>query len=712
MGLNKSLAGRYCGIFTIKLSFLLITVASSTVFIPTVQGHPKPRSTVEEGDPVSLETVQVEGRATDLIGVAQSASQGVVGQPEFKYRPLSRVGELVEVVPGTLATQHSGSGKANQYFLRGFNLDHGTDFSVFVDGVPMNMPTHAHGQGYLDLNSIIPDLVDKVEFGKGPYYADVGDFSSAGYARMHTLHSLPQGLLKFTGGEFGYYRIVLANSHSVGPGELLYGGEAHFYDGVWKQPEDLHKHNGMLRYTIDENDWGISFNGKVYHSTWTATNQIPLRAIQNDTLDLYGTMDPTDGGNSNRYSVSSNFWSRGDSYRNDFNAYVVYSDLGLYSNFTGFIDPRGDQILQKERRVIVGGSGEQTMYAKWFGLDMDNTIGLQVRHDEIMGLTLNHTQARKTLESIRLDDVSETSVGLYIKNQTRWLPKFRSIAGLRSDFFDFDVSSISQSLNSGDKGGAILSPKLSLIAGPWYDTEIFFNLGYGYHSNDARGTVQRLDPVGGMPVAAVSPLVWSRGGELGVRSQYVKGLNSTLAIWWLQMNSELVFVGDAGTTEPTGRSERYGVEWTNYYKPTDWLTLDADLAFTSARYTHVARDANNVPNSVGRVISAGIVVDLPQGFFATARLRHFGHVALTEDDTAFAGDTTLVNFGTGYQYKDYKVEVDVFNAFDSKASDIAYYYNSCLRGETCPGGDDPGIPGIMKHPVEPRMVRVTASLRF
>ena len=243
--------------------------------------HPQPKSATKEEEPATLETVEVEGRATDLIGSTSSASQGVVGQPEFKFRPLARVGELLEVVPGMIATQHSGSGKANQYFLRGFNLDHGTDFAVFLDGVPMNNPTHAHGQGYLDLNSIIPELMDKVEYGKGPYYADVGNFASAGYARMHTMHKLDKGFVKFTGGSYDYYRLVAAHSNRIGDGVLLYGGEATFYDGRWQQPEDTKKFNGMLRYTIDNDQWGLSVNGKAYHNTWNATNQIPLLSMKN-----------------------------------------------------------------------------------------------------------------------------------------------------------------------------------------------------------------------------------------------------------------------------------------------------------------------------------------------------------------------------------------------------------------------------------------------
>ncbi|MGX2031201.1 TonB-dependent receptor [Methylocaldum gracile] len=683
-------------------------IALGTLAEPVLP-HPQP----EEEDPSSLlvlDTVEVQGRATDLLGAANSASQGVVGQPEFKYRPLSRVGELVEVVPGALATQHSGTGKANQYFLRGFNLDHGTDFSVTVDGVPMNLPTHAHGQGYLDLNGIIPELVDRVEYGKGPYYADVGDFSSAGYARMHTLHRLPQGFVKFTGGEYDYYRVVAANSNALGTGDLLYAAEVNFNDGPWKRPEELDKFNGMLRYTIDREDWGLALHGKAYRAQWNATNQIPERAVQSGQIDLYGTMDPSDAGKTDRYSLSGEFWSRGDSYKNQLNVYAAYYDVALFSNFTGFLDDpvHGDQIGQKERRVIVGGSGEQTWFNRWFGLDMDNTLGFQVRHDAIMDLTLNRTERRRTIGSVSRGDVDETSLSFYFSNQTHWLPKFRTVAGLRSDTFFFDVADRLIPQNSGSETASIVSPKLSLIFGPWQDTELFVNLGYGFHSNDARGVTTRADPTDPtLPQSSVPPLAKQRGAEGGIRSQYVKGLNTTLAVWWLESDSELVFAGDAGTTEPTGKSERYGVEWTNFYKPVDWLTLDADFAFTSASYRDAPRGANDIPNSVGRVISAGAVAELPYNFFATVRLCHFGHVPLTEDGSVDAGDTTLVNLGAGYQYRQLKLAVDVFNLFDSKSNDIAYYYTSRLPGEP-----PEGVDGVLKHPVMPRQVRVTASVSF
>ncbi|MGR9054047.1 MAG: TonB-dependent receptor, partial [Gammaproteobacteria bacterium] len=553
-----------------------------------VQAH-----TLNDGQTLELDTVEVvDGRGRDLIGIADSASQGEVGQAEFEYRPMSRTGELVEIIPGAIATQHSGSGKANQYFLRGFNLDHGTDFSVQVDGIPMNMPTHAHGQGYLDLNSIIPELVDKIEYGKGPYYPESGDFSAAGYARMHTKHNLKQGFVKFSAGQYDYYRTVAGNSNRLGPGVLLYAGEFNFYDGVWRQPEDLNKFNGMLRYTIDHPDWGLSINGKAYNADWIATNQIPDRAIRDGRLGLYDTVDPNDGGNTNRYSLSANLWQAGDDWKNDANIYALYSDLNLYSNFSGFtLGPEGDQIVQHERRVQMGGNIEHTRYDTIFGMETDTTLGLQLRHDDVIGISLRRSQSRAILPPItgdgigeRSDDVSETSLGLYLKNQTHWLENFRTIAGLRGDFFFFDVKSRSNPLNSGDDSAAMLSPKLSLIFGPWYDSEAFINMGYAYHSNDARGTTIQVDPDTLEPIAKVKPLVWSRGGEVGVRSTAISGLKTSVALWWLQSSGELVFVGDAGTTEPSGGSQRYGVEWSNYYQPTDWLTLDADFAWTKSRF--------------------------------------------------------------------------------------------------------------------------------
>lgn len=674
-----------------------------------------------------LEAVEVEedGRGKDLIGIAETASQGEVSQKQFEYRPLSRNGELIEVVPGAVATQHSGSGKANQYFLRGFNLDHGTDFTTYVDGIPMNMTTHAHGQGYMDLNSIIPELVSKVEYGKGPYYAEVGDFSAAGYAKMHTMDKLDQAIAKFTAGSYDYYRTLFANSDKVGDGNLLYAGEFNLYNGVWQVPEDSKKFNGMLKYTLDQHDWGMSISGNAYSNSWTATNQIPQSAIDSGTLGLYDSMDPSDGGKTNRYSLSGNFWQTGKNWKNDANLYALYTDLNLYSNFSGFtLGAQGDQILQTERRVQTGGNFEHTRYNKILGFEMDNSVGLQFRHDQIMGLGLYHTSQRQILDTVSNNDVGVSTVGVYFKNHTHWHEKVRTIAGLRGDFINNEVTVLStgsglantNAANSGSRGKAMISPKLSLVLGPWYDTEYFFNIGYGYHSNDARGTTLQLhpetgtslDPDGNAVSPRIRPAAWSRGGEAGIRTNYIPGLSSTFALWWLESSEELVFVGDAGTTEVNGKSHRYGIELTNYYKPTDWLTLDADYALTTARFADTPAGATNnfIPNSVGRVVSTGVTVVAPNGLFGTLRFRHFGSVPLDESGNFWAGDTNIVNLGAGYKQKQYKLEIDIFNILGSQSNDIAYAYGSAF-----PNGAAT-TTGILKHPIEPRMVRGTITINF
>ena len=664
------------------------------------------------------------------IGVADSASQGEVSQAQLEYRPLSRNGELVEVVPGAVATQHSGSGKANQYFLRGYNLDHGTDFTTYVDGIPMNMPTHAHGQGYMDINSVIPELVKNIEYGKGPYYAEVGDFSSAGYAKMYTMDSLPLGIVKFTGGEFGYYRGLLANSNKVGNGDLLYAGEFNAYNGVWKQPEGSGKFNGMVSYSLNKGGWGLAVNAKGYSNSWTATNQIPQASVNNGALGLYGTMSPSDGGNTSRYSFSTNLWNKGDNWKNDANIYALYYDVNLFSNFTGYLNgPQGDQIHQFEHRIQTGGNIEYTRYNKLFGFDMDNAVGLQIRNDQIMGLGLDITVNRQYLSTTSLNNVGETSAGIYFKNQIYWLEKVRTIAGLRGDFLNNDVTQLANGFsntnavtavdinaaNSGNRSKAMLSPKLSLIIGPWHDTEYFFNVGEGYHSNDARGTMLQLNPANGTHIAGdgsminpVTLMAWSRGAEFGIRSNFIPKLNSTLALWWLQSSQELVFSGDDGTTSVNGMSDRYGIELNNSYKPTEWLTLDASLALTSSRYTTTPVGESNtyVPNSAGRVIGAGATAVAPNGIFGTIRLRHFGDMPLDPSGTYWAGNTSIVNLGAGYKYKKYKLEVDLFNIFDSASNDIAYAYQYAY-----PVGATPQT-GIMKHPVEPRMVRATVTINF
>ncbi|HEY7493574.1 MAG TPA: TonB-dependent receptor plug domain-containing protein, partial [Candidatus Tectomicrobia bacterium] len=626
------------------------------------------KDTGQQGDEtvLQLEPVLVTGRAAGLVGSAGSASQGQVGQTELDTRPLLRPGEVLEVIPGMAVTQHSGTGKANQYFLRGFNLDHGTDFSTRIDGIPVNLPTHGHGQGYMDLNFLIPELIDTVDFRKGPYYAEVGDFSSAGTADMHLFNKLPQGFVKFGVGQDDFYRLVVGDSPHLGPGILLYAFEGRYYDGPWDTPERLKKFSGVLKYTLDHGHTGFSLLAMGYASKWDAADQIPERAVAQGLISRLGAIDTSDGGKTYRYSLSGEWWRKWGHGTTRANAYVVSYKLNLFSNFTFFLDDQanGDQFEQADRRMVAGGNVAHTWSTDLLGKSLEHTLGVQVRHDAIPEVGLHKTRQRTRLSTVRGDDVAETSLGLYYRQQTRWLSKFRTVLGLRGDLFFFDVESDAP-LNSGSRTDGIVSPKLSLIFGPWASTEVYVNGGFGFHSNDARGTTITIEPQTGEPAARVDPLVRSKGAEIGVRSTFIPGLHTTVAFWYLTLDSELLFVGDAGITEPSRPSRRYGVEWSNFYHVAPWFVLDADVAFTHAEFTDNAPAGERIPGALETVIAAGATVELPYNLFGSLRVRYFSPRPLLEDNSVRAGASTVVNLALGYKYKQFLAQLDVLNLFNA-----------------------------------------------
>lgn len=659
-----------------------------------------------------LEPVIVDGRNDSMIGVASSASEGVVGSEQLSLRPILRPGELVETIPGVIITQHSGAGKANQFFLRGFNLDHGTDLLTSVDGVPINMRTHAHGQGYTDLNFLVPEFVDQVSYKKGPYFAEVGDFGSAGAFNIQIFEKLPFNFVTTEAGMYGQARLVYGHSFALGSGTLLHGLELFHNDGPWDNPDDYQRINGIVRYSQGDASHGWSITGMAYHGDWTATDQIAKRAL-NDGFPRFGTLDSSTGGDSSRYSLTTE-WHRADAdSATKLTLYGMYYDLDLFSNFTYFLaDPvNGDQFEQKDRRVHWGLNGAHTMFGKIFERPSETTVGLQFRQDNIRN-GLFATKQRERLSTVRQDHTIESSVGVYALNKTKWTDWFRTEAGLRADYFHFNVDS-SLGINSGSESDTIVSPKLSLIFGPWANTELYLNGGFGYHSNDARGVITRLDPGTGERVTPADPLVQTRGAEIGIRTTAIRGLQSSLSLWVLDIDSELLFVGDAGTTEASRPSRRFGIEFTNYYSPTDWLTLDADIAWSQARFDDLAPEGQRIPGSIETVISAGATVhDILGGLWASVRLRYFGPRDLIEDGSAESSSTTLVNAEVGYKFNEtWSASLQVFNVFDVRDSDIEYFYPSRLRNEP-EGPDDGGFNDIHLHPAEPRQVRFSVTAKF
>ena len=658
-----------------------------------------------------LEEVEVVGRRINLVGGAISASEGIVGQQELRIRPMLRSGDVLELVPGMVVTQHSGTGKANQYFLRGFNLDHGTDFATWVDDMPVNMRTHGHGQGYTDLNFIIVETIGQLEYSKGSHYTRHGDFSSVGAAEMQLAERWDKGRLELSLGENHYARALALGSAELAEGDLAYAFEANSYDGPWTDiDEDVKKLNLLLKFSRDlaGGRFAVSFMG--YDNSWNSADQIPQRAVEQGIIDELGSLDDTVGGESSRYSLSASW--RGQAL--EFSAYAIDSKLDLWSNFTYFLDNpvTGDQFQQVDDRQLFGGKARYQLGDASAPGGVAHRFGAEVRYDRIDEVGLYQSRARQPRGVVRSDEVDETSWGLYYENEWRWNHHFRSIIGARYDAFQFDVDSrvaenangVDLTVNGGDRSDGVSSLNASVIYTIDENWETYASLGQGFHSNDARGATIRVDPIDGSPVDRVDPLVQSWGGELGGRAFWSDKLNASAALWYLELDSELLFVGDAGNTEASRASERVGLELTSYiYLSENWV-VDFEYAWTDARYSEGDPREDHIPGSVEQVLQAGLSLDNETGWFGSLRLRYFGERPLTEDGSVKSDSTTSVNLRLGYRWPSSSLQLDTYNLFDSDDHDIDYLYSSRLPGE--PAG---GIEDIHYHVLEPRTLRLSVS---
>jgi hypothetical protein len=653
----------------------------------------------------TLSAVQITGRRDNLTGVAVSAAQGRIGRADLKQRPLVREGEILEAVPGMILTQHSGDGKANQMFLRGFNLDHGTDFQTRIESMPLNLVTHAHGQGYSDLNLIIPELVEHVAYSLGPYYAELGDFGSAGGATLSFARTLPRAFASAEGGAWGYRRLVAAGSQTTGAHTLLAGGEVKDYDGPWQVAQGLSKRSGLARYTWQGRQQSLSVLGLSYLNHWNASDQIPERAVRSGQLDRFGQIDPSLGGDTQRHSLSVSYDRQRGLTHTQLDAYAVRYDFQLFSNFTYFLEnAHGDQIRQQDARTIYGLAMQQQRTFGGGGRALQWRYGLETRYDDAH-VSLARSMNRAAINVVRADMVRQGSAGLWTALETQWSARVRTVLGARGDGYLFDVRS-DRSENSGNRRAFLASPKASLIVHASDEVELYAGGGLGFHSNDARGTTIHTDPVSGDAVQPVDPLVRSTGGELGLRLSGPRDLRTTVSLWTLDLESELLFVGDAGTTEPQGRSARTGITVANFWRPHRTLTLDGDVSFTRARYRDAEARATRVPGALENVIAAGVqYTPRENGPSAVLRLRHLGAYPLIEDNSVRATATTLMNASVGVPLRGVRVTASMLNILGSRGRDIQYYYASRLAGE--PEG---GVGDVHYHPVEPRQVRVGISI--
>ena len=690
----------------------LALAASAAFCLPAMANH---------GGPVTgaPQVIIIQGGHYDnAVGTQDAASAGTIRRELLQSRPAQRPGEVLEFVPGVIVTQHSGDGKANQYFLRGFNLDHGTDFATRINGMPVNMPTHGHGQGYSDMNFLLPELVDRVEYRKGPYFATVGDFAAAGSADIQYVNSVAAPFAQVTLGESGYRRAVAGGSGLVSPGVTALGAlEVMNTDGPWTVPERVRKLNGVATLSGGTRAQGWHVSALAYRSKWTATDQVPQRLIDagsyggpgfTRSFGRFDSLDPTTGGESHRTSLSGDWHIDGAAGRTQVSAYALRYDLDLNSNFTYALErpADGDQFKQTDKRTVYGMDAEHTISHDIGAFPARTVAGVQLRHDRIR-VGLYDSVARRITNTVREDAVRQTQLGVFAQTSLEFTPELRAVLGLRASRLQARVNALTLPANGGSAQDTQLSPKLTVVWAVTPKTELFVNTGRGFHSNDARGTTARFDPKTGNPVDPVPALVPLTGAEIGLRTEAFAGLQSSVSVWGLRSASELVYIGDAGATEASLGSRRRGVEFSNRWQPVPWFLLDADLAFSHARLN----DGSRIPNAIDRVASVAGTLKNLDGWTTSLQWRYLGAGALAEDNSVRSFPSSTFNLRAtkalgkvlGAQAS---VTLDVFNLFNRKVNDIQYFYESQLPGEAAPVADR------HVHPAEPRNLRLTLQASF
>jgi outer membrane receptor protein involved in Fe transport len=693
-----------------------------------------PKATAKPAQPASVSEVIVTAAShLNLMGVATTASQGSITQEELQLRPVYRVGQLLETTPGLVVTVHSGEGKAQQYLLRGFNLDHGTDIANFVDDMPVNRSTNTHGQGYSDSNFMMPEVFNGLDYTKGPYYASVGDFGAVASTHVKMADEIPNQM-SLSAGTLGVYNGFLGGTYKFSDTDRLMGGVyLGHVDGPFTHPDNFRKIDGVLRYSHGETDDGYDLTAMYYKGQGNLTTDQPLRAIQEGLINRFGTLDPSDGSFSERFSLSGHFAAKGDDWSFVASAYAIRWRMFLYNDFTHFLDDpvNGDQEKQDEARTTLGGQAA-IHYLKDFGdITTDTVAGLQVRDDDAY-VDRRHTVQRTVLDYCEIqqpqgpavpepavdgaynaDRVHLLDLGPYIENTIRWTPWLRTIVGLREEYYHATDHSFINGF-SGSGSQTLFQPKGSLVLGPWEKTELYLSAGRGFHSDDVRGVFGTV-PIEGEPVAAgrtpfLAPAI---GEEVGLRTNIIPKVALQLSVFQETFQSELAYDADAGQDTASAPSRRQGVEFSGQYKPLPWLELNTDLAFSKARYTGDFASFNleqpfiaNAPSFIG---SFGVIVDDLGPWFGGLQWRALGKYPIN-DGEEFPQDKGYAEFNADIGYKvnpHLRLQMSVFNLTNTKADSAAYFYAARLKGEPADG-----IPDFQVHPLEPISVVFKATAYF
>jgi hypothetical protein len=635
--------------------------------------------------------IVVYGRSEHRIGMAVAASEGAIAGADIANRPLLRPAELLEAVPGLIASQHSGGGKANQYFLRGFNLDHGTDFALSIDDMPMNLRTHGHGQGYLDVGGLIPEAVARIDYRKGPYRADAGDFAFVGAARITTRDTMkPEVTAEL--GSFGYRRLVGGGSVGIGEADLLLLGQWKEYDGPWALPEAMRSFSGLAKLSAATGLGKLSASLSVYRARWRPTEQIPERAIGTLLPDRFGTLDPSLSGRTDRQVLTVSI--KGDDLRATL--WAQRYDWSLFSNFTYFLDDpvNGDQLRQHETMWGLGGKVERDVRLAQ-GLTL--TAGAEFRHDDIGSVGLDQSTAG-VVRAVRSDfAVRESSAAIYGELVWKPSPLVQLQAALRSDGYRFRVRAKSGAAWSGDRDAGLVTTKFGASINPAPGLAFYGNIGEGFHSNDARGVTA--------PSSPAPALVRGRFIEGGLRYE-AGNLVLTANHWWSRIGSELIYVGDSGAVEPSGAGKRRGYELTLFWRPAPWMAVDAVWTGAKSRFSDLPTGANRIPGALESSGELGLSVNR-QRWNAALRVRRLGPHALTEDNRERGKPTTLVNLRLGLEAGRWELFADLLNLLNSRGHDVEYIYATRLPGEP-----PEGVEGRNSRTVEPRQLRLGVRARW
>jgi outer membrane cobalamin receptor len=631
-----------------------------------------------------------------------SSSEQLIPGKDFELRPHGRPADVLRLIPGLIIDQHQGGGKAEQYLLRGFDADHGTDLALFVDGVPVNLRSHAHGQGYADLHFLIPETIRAVDALKGPYFAEHGDFDTAGAVRFLTRDSVEENTLEISGGSFDTQRYLALLSPTRDRVKTLVAAEGYRSDGPFDHPNGYVRFNLFAKATTDlTEDMRASLSASHYRAEWHGSGELPARTVRSGLVDRFGAIDPNEGGVTERTNVNLDYvWKVGESQKLSVNAYASYYRLTLFNDFTLFLnDPeRGDMINQRDRRWLGGLDAQYEVKQRPLGMPLTTTAGVQYRIDTPRVVLASAVQ-RHQVGRVQDVDIVEQSVSPFVKLDLVPIEKVRLVTGARGDVFTFDVKERVNTTDGRASGAATKARpnvKANLILGPWLATELFANFGTGFHSNDARAVIAnpKLDA---LPTAT--------GYEAGFKSRILPRTELSATYWFLDLSSELVFVGDDGTTEARGKSHREGLEVATTISLLDWLTFKGD--FTWTRRAEFVDTGFPIPLAPRWTARAELTARLPWGLSTSAEMRYLGD--RVADDFGFhtARGYTLFNWNARYRYKALEAFLSIENLADTKWREAQFFFTSRLPGE--PAG---GVPDVHFTPGNPRTFLGGIGLHF